>query len=198
MKSHTHRGRGGFRRDGSAGASSFGKLGARRHPCERGRRERAPLPARAQPRGVRSRGVQQSYEHLELDQAFGPSDARARRGTNHQHRLDLGKAWRRSTCNGEQVVLCCGESGGIGAHSRARQRARAARHGERRMPWTYETPRTRQITEGDHREEILTSIPMKRFGRPDDVAAAVLFLASPVAGWITAECMDVNGGQYID
>ena len=42
------------------------------------------------------------------------------------------------------------------------------------------------------------TIPMARVGRPEDVAAAVLFFASPEAGWITGECMDVNGGQYID
>lgn len=37
-----------------------------------------------------------------------------------------------------------------------------------------------------------------RLGRPDDVAAAVLFFASPGADRITGECMDVNGGRSID
>ena len=39
---------------------------------------------------------------------------------------------------------------------------------------------------------------MGRACAADDVAAAVLFFASPGAGWITGESMDINGGQYID
>jgi len=65
-------------------------------------------------------------------------------------------------------------------------------------PGLIETRGTRSVTEGPHREAILESIPKKRLGRGDDVAAAVLFFASPGADWITGEIMDVNGGQYID
>ena len=65
-------------------------------------------------------------------------------------------------------------------------------------PGLIETPPTRGITGGPHMPAILETIPLRRVGRPDDVAAAVLFFASPGAGWITGECMDVNGGQYID
>jgi len=57
--------------------------------------------------------------------------------------------------------------------------------------------RTRGIAEGDG-ARVLETIPMGRPGRGDDVAAAVLFLASPGAAWITGEVMDVNGGQYLD
>jgi len=42
------------------------------------------------------------------------------------------------------------------------------------------------------------SIPLKRFGRPEDIAYAVLFLVSPWADYVTGEVMDVNGGIYID
>jgi 3-oxoacyl-[acyl-carrier protein] reductase len=45
---------------------------------------------------------------------------------------------------------------------------------------------------------IIERIPAGRLGTPQDVAAAVLFLASDEAGFITAEVMDVNGGFYVD
>jgi 3-oxoacyl-[acyl-carrier protein] reductase len=65
-------------------------------------------------------------------------------------------------------------------------------------PGLIDTPRTVSITRGPHLAAILETIPLRRVGQPDDVAAAVLFFASPGAGWITGESMDVNGGQYID
>jgi 3-oxoacyl-[acyl-carrier protein] reductase len=65
-------------------------------------------------------------------------------------------------------------------------------------PGLIQTRGTRSIAEGPQLEAILATIPKQRLGKPDDVAAAVLFFASPGADWITGECMDVNGGQYID
>jgi 3-oxoacyl-[acyl-carrier protein] reductase len=65
-------------------------------------------------------------------------------------------------------------------------------------PGLIQTRGTRSLTEGPQMESILPTIPKRRLGQPDDVAAAVLFFASPGADWITGECMDVNGGQYID
>jgi 3-oxoacyl-[acyl-carrier protein] reductase len=38
---------------------------------------------------------------------------------------------------------------------------------------------------------------MKRLGTADDVAAAVAFLASPAAAYITGETLHVNGGMYM-
>jgi 3-oxoacyl-[acyl-carrier protein] reductase len=47
------------------------------------------------------------------------------------------------------------------------------------------------------RELLLADIPMKRLGTVDDVAAAVAFLASPAAAYITGETLHVNGGMYM-
>ncbi len=43
-------------------------------------------------------------------------------------------------------------------------------------------------------DEILTQIPLKRFGEPEDVARAVCFLASDEASYITGEIVHVTGG----
>jgi 3-oxoacyl-[acyl-carrier protein] reductase len=48
------------------------------------------------------------------------------------------------------------------------------------------------------REEYLGRIPLKQFGRPEDIAASVAFLASKEAGYITGQVLDVNGGMYLD
>lgn len=45
--------------------------------------------------------------------------------------------------------------------------------------------------------EVLAAIPLGRPGTPDEVAAAVCFLASPDAGYITGATLDVNGGAYM-
>ncbi|PIS47477.1 MAG: 3-oxoacyl-ACP reductase [Elusimicrobia bacterium CG08_land_8_20_14_0_20_51_18] len=47
------------------------------------------------------------------------------------------------------------------------------------------------------REEILGNIPLERLGKPEDVAKAVLFLASEESAYITGQILAVNGGIYI-
>jgi 3-oxoacyl-[acyl-carrier protein] reductase len=47
------------------------------------------------------------------------------------------------------------------------------------------------------RERVLASIPLKRMGTPDEIAHAVLFLASERAGYITGQVLGVNGGMYM-
>ncbi len=46
----------------------------------------------------------------------------------------------------------------------------------------------------DRAEEVVAQVPMGRLGRPEDTAAAALFLASEEASYITGICLDVNGG----
>lgn len=45
-------------------------------------------------------------------------------------------------------------------------------------------------------EELKKLVPMQRFGRPEEVAAAVAFLASDEASYITGEVISINGGLY--
>ena len=50
---------------------------------------------------------------------------------------------------------------------------------------------------GLDKQKILAAIPVERIGTPDDVAAAVKFLASEEAGYITGHVLAVNGGMYM-
>jgi 3-oxoacyl-[acyl-carrier protein] reductase len=54
-----------------------------------------------------------------------------------------------------------------------------------------------QLTEAQ-RVAQLAQIPVGRFCEPEEVAHAVLFLASPLAGFITGEVIDMNGGLHFD
>lgn len=47
------------------------------------------------------------------------------------------------------------------------------------------------------KEELLKRIPMKQLGQPQDIAAAVVFLASEGARYITGQTIHVNGGMYM-
>ena len=52
------------------------------------------------------------------------------------------------------------------------------------------------MVDGLDEAELKKTIPMNRFGEPEEIAALVGFLASPEAGYITGECISINGGLY--
>ncbi|HOJ39758.1 MAG TPA: 3-oxoacyl-[acyl-carrier-protein] reductase, partial [bacterium] len=63
-------------------------------------------------------------------------------------------------------------------------------------PGFIETDMLKTIPE-EIRRQILTGIPLGRFGTPEEVAAAVIFLASEAASYITGQVLNVNGGLYM-
>jgi 3-oxoacyl-[acyl-carrier protein] reductase len=63
-------------------------------------------------------------------------------------------------------------------------------------PGFIDTDMTRALDD-KQREALLRDIPLQRLGEPQDVAAAVLFLASARGGYITGQTLHVNGGMYM-
>ena len=63
-------------------------------------------------------------------------------------------------------------------------------------PGYIETDMTRELAQGAT-EALHEAIPMKRIGQPSDVAAAVLYLASEGASYVTGQVLQVNGGLYM-
>ena len=63
-------------------------------------------------------------------------------------------------------------------------------------PGYIETDMTARLPE-EVKQRMLNMIALKRFGKPEDVAAAVRFLASEEAGYITGHVLNVNGGMYM-
>lgn len=63
-------------------------------------------------------------------------------------------------------------------------------------PGFIDTDMTRTLSESQ-RSELLSDIPLGRLGDPDDIAQAVLYLASPAASYVTGVTLHVNGGMYM-
>lgn len=65
------------------------------------------------------------------------------------------------------------------------------------IPGFIDTGMTKTLT-NIQKNDILSRIPMSRFGNPKDVAHAVIFLASDHSEYITGETIHVNGGMYME
>lgn len=63
-------------------------------------------------------------------------------------------------------------------------------------PGFIDTDMTRVLPDGQ-REGLLGAIPLGRLGQPEEVASAVVFLASPAGAYITGETLHVNGGMHM-
>jgi len=63
-------------------------------------------------------------------------------------------------------------------------------------PGYIQTPMT-DVLPDKAKEELKRMIPMERFGQPEDVARAVLFLVSEASSYITGQVLKVNGGIYM-
>jgi len=63
-------------------------------------------------------------------------------------------------------------------------------------PGFIETDMTHALGD-DTRKALLERVPAQRLGAPEDIAAAVAYLASPEAGYVSGETLHVNGGMYM-
>ncbi len=64
-------------------------------------------------------------------------------------------------------------------------------------PGWVDTDMTAEALSGEKRREVIASIPLQRIATPEDIAAPVVFLASPLARHITGEILNVNGGSVL-
>jgi len=64
-------------------------------------------------------------------------------------------------------------------------------------PGWVDTDMTEATLESDEREAVLATIPLNRVARPEEIAGAVLFLASDLASFVNGEILNVNGGAVL-
>lgn len=65
-------------------------------------------------------------------------------------------------------------------------------------PWYIETPMVKHLFQNKgYLNDVLDRTPLKRLGKPEEVAATIAFLCLPAARFITGQCIDVDGGFTI-
>ena len=108
----------------------------------------------------------------------------------------LNMSWDHVTAGmaGENPELFSAVKGGVLSFSKSLARGLAPRVRVNVLcPGWIETGFAREADRDFHRS-VAESTPLKRWGRPDDVAAAALWLASPEAAFVTGQAININGG----
>jgi 3-oxoacyl-[acyl-carrier protein] reductase len=108
----------------------------------------------------------------------------------------LNMSWDHVTAGmaGENPELFSAVKGGVLAYSKSLARGLAPRVRVNVLcPGWIETAFARKA-DPDFRRSVADSTPLGRWGRPEDVAAAALWLASPGAAFITGQALNINGG----
>ncbi len=102
-----------------------------------------------------------------------------------------------STGNPGQANYCAAKAGMIGfTKSLAREVGIRGITVNAVAPGFIDTDMTKELPE-QQREVLLAGIPLARLGAPEEIANAVIFLASSNASYITGETIHVNGGMYM-
>ena len=102
-----------------------------------------------------------------------------------------------STGNGGQANYAAAKAAVIGfSKSMAREIASRGITVNVVAPGFIDTDMTRSLTD-EQKEAIFKDIPANRLGKPEEIAATVAFLCSPLAAYITGETIHVNGGMYM-
>jgi len=96
---------------------------------------------------------------------------------------------------GANPEMFAAAKGAISAFSRSLARSYAPRVRVNNLaPGWIETTFAREVMSRDAYRRVAAHTPMQRFGLPQEVAAAALFLASPEAAYITGQTLRINGG----
>lgn len=100
--------------------------------------------------------------------------------------------------NPGQVNYCAAKAGVAGmSRSLARELGSRGITVNCVAPGLIDTDMTRSLDD-KQKKALVMNIPLGRLGRPEDVAAAVVFLASPGGAYVTGTTLHVNGGMYMD